>query len=148
MDARRISLAGALAAASLFSAHCAMAAGQPEPPALPATVYQQSNAGSCSASKCTVTFRKVPAGKTLQTTNLSCFVIATGASGIPAYASLQVGNAIVSFMPLDPSTTDGTDGFASGALAGNAFIEAGKAPSVVITGAVQSATCTLSGRLE
>jgi hypothetical protein len=86
--------------------------------------------------------------KTLQTTNLPCLAIASGLSGIPAFATLQVSSTVVSFMPLTPFGGDGSQGLSAGALAGATFIESGKTPEVVITGAIQSATCTLSGRLD
>lgn len=147
MHAERI-LLGALAAALLLMTNGAMAADEPASPALPATVYQQTATGSCTSSTCTMKFKKVPGNKTLQTTNLSCLATATGLSGIPAYATLQVGKNIVSFMPLTPFVGGGSEGLAAGALAGATFIEGGKAPQVVITGAIQAATCTLSGRLD
>lgn len=148
MHAQRIFVAGALAAASLVMTKGAMAADEPASPALPASLYQQAATGSCSSSKCTVRFKKAPGNKTLQTTNLSCLATASGLSGIPAYATLQVGNTVVSFMPLTPFVGNGSEGLAAGALAGATFIEGGKVPQVVITGAIQGATCTLSGRLD
>lgn len=148
MYAGRIFVAGALAAASLFTMNGAMAADEPTPQALPAAVYQQTAKGSCSSSKCTVKFKKVSESKTLQTTNLSCLATASGLSGIPAYATLQASGDVVSFMPMTPFVGNGSEGLAAGALAGATFIEGGKTPQVVITGAIQGATCTLSGRLD
>ena len=137
----------ALAVTAIFAAQVAEAAAAPEGPAAGGSkIYQKSVKADCSDGKCAAVFPRIPNGKILETTNLSC--LATGdISGIAAYAALETGSTVLSFMPLAPYTTNGRDGLATGALAGTIFIDGGKQPVVTIIGGPASATCTLSGRL-
>lgn len=140
-------LAAALACAALFAPQAMAAEDEADvSPQAAATYYQRVDNAACASGKCTATFARLPKGKALQTTNVSC--VAKGPlAGSPSFASLQSGSTVLSVFPLSPFTSTGSDSTAVGTLAGGVFDGAGKTPSVVIVGSSQTATCTLSGRL-
>lgn len=141
------SFIAALVCASLLAAHGARADDQSSEaaPAADSKIYQHIGYGTCSANNCIVTFKKVPAGKALQTTNLSCQA-ESGANGVPATSATLATDMTLTFMPLTPYQFNSTYAISTGALSGSVFVGNKRAPKVTINNAVD-AQCTLSGRL-
>lgn len=139
-------LTAALVGASLFLAQGALAADEaPDAPAANGRLYQNVRSATCSGGQCVVTFQRVPAGKILETTNLSCQA-ESGANGVPAtFAKLDTDRTLT-FMTLVPYQFNGTYALSTGALSGSVFVGNNRAPKVTIINALD-ATCTLSGRL-
>ncbi len=86
-----------------------------------ASPYQQSKAGVCgSASSCTITFNAVPAGKTAELTNVSCYASYTFAADMKK-------------MQLQQLSSGGTAGVSVALLAAPYLLGAGTAQAAGVS---------------